>query len=157
MFVHREGIGAAFGTSLVWLMGPKGLGVQALLRLLGMCRCPARSLARADGAARVCSRQAGPWQPARGLFSWEKNTSCDRAKQEIVLSTQITALCAGTALRNGWGDTDGVNHCLKAQLPEGGRSLLQRWCGDGGIWDSPWVKPAHIPPAPWGHSEGLNG
>ena len=30
-----EGIGAAFGTSLVWLMGPKGLGVQVLLGLEG--------------------------------------------------------------------------------------------------------------------------
>lgn len=34
-----------------------------------------------------------------------KTTSCDRAKQEIILSAQITALCAGTALRNSRGDT----------------------------------------------------
>lgn len=155
VFVCREGIGAAFGTSLA--DRPRGAGgagaaeavrdvsVASMVPGQGRWRCP--GLLPAGRSLAACSRPLLPGKP----------TSCDRAKQEIILSAQITALCVGTALRNGWGDTDGVNRGLKAQLPEGRRSRLQRWCWDGGIRDSPWVKPAPIPPAPQGCGEGLNG
>lgn len=75
VFVCREGIGAAFGTSLVWLTGPEGLGVQTPLGLLGTCPCPARCPAEAGSTAQGCSRQAGDWQPARSPFSQEKPRS----------------------------------------------------------------------------------
>lgn len=71
--------------------------------------------------------------------------SCGRAKQEIILRAQIAAVCVGTVLRNGWGDTDRVNHGLKAWLPKG-RTVLQQSCWDREIQDSSWVKPTHILP-----------
>lgn len=88
-FVCREGIVAAFDTRAVWLTGATGLGLQVLLRLSGMCWCPAWCPG--------CSRQAGAWQPARSPFYCEK--PCPMT--EIVLRAQITELCVGTALRNG--------------------------------------------------------
>ena len=108
-------------------MGPEGLELQALLRLSaslvdstvpsqGQRHCPRLFPAGRSLAASLWPLLLGKYKP------------CDRAKQEMILNAQITVLCEDSALRNGWGGTDGVNRSLKAQLPEGRTSLLQQWC-----------------------------
>lgn len=117
----------------------------------GPAQCPAGAGSNCPGLLQAGSSLAASSQP----LLLGKTTSCVRAKQEIILSAHITALCVGRALRNGWGDTDRVNHGLKAWLPEG-RTILQQSCWDRGIQDSSWVKTTHFLPVPWDHSEGLN-
>lgn len=89
----------AFVTSLVWLTGPEGLGVRGLP---GLCQCPARCQQHCPGLVPAGrSLAACSWPLLLG-----KTTSCDRAKQEIILSAQIAAPRAGALLRNGWADTE---------------------------------------------------